>query len=299
MSPEIKRAAEALRAGELVVMPTETVYGLACDALNVDAVAKVFAAKARPPDHPLIVHVASPDGALAVASALTARALLLSTTFWPGPLTLILPKRPETPEIVTAGRTTVAVRVPAHPVALTLCEAFGGPIAAPSANPFTAVSPTRIEHLHSTIRAAARVILDGGPCDVGLESTVIDVTVDPPEILRPGMVSRGEIEAVIGPVRLAEGIGRSPGSHPRHYAPRTRLRLTDKLSATEPGLTFGIPTHPDQIPMPLEPAAYAARLYGALHRLDEAGVAEAGIEAPPTDAAWAAVWDRLSRATTS
>jgi L-threonylcarbamoyladenylate synthase len=297
----VRRAAEALRRGELVVMPTETVYGLAGNALDRQAVRRIFEAKGRPPTHPLIVHVASAREVLRVASEFPPEAQRLADRFWPGPLTLVLPKRPEIPDEVTAGLPTVAVRAPDHPLALALLEASGLPLAAPSANPFTSLSPTRVDHLAPEILEAAKEVLDGGACGVGVESTVIDCTSWPPQILRPGGTSRAELEEAIGePLRDAvatEGPQRSPGAHRKHYSPKTPLEVVDRpLAETEGGLTFGPVRNSHQLHMPADPDDYARVLYDALHTLDRWGLDAALVERPPEDPAWETVLDRLQRA---
>ena len=221
----IRRAAEVLRRGGLVAFPTETVYGLGADALNPRAVARIFEVKGRPAHDPLIVHLASAEALPQVAAALPPRALVLARRFMPGPLTLVLPKAPHVPDIVTAGLPTVAVRVPAHPVALALIRAAGCPVAAPSANRFGHASPTRAEHVVADLGDAVDLILDAGPTPIGVESTVLDLTQDSPVILRPGGVPREALEAVLGPVRLRERpaptqqAAPSPGMLSRHYAP--------------------------------------------------------------------------------
>jgi L-threonylcarbamoyladenylate synthase len=281
-------------------MPTETVYGLAADALNPAAVRATFAAKGRPADNPLIVHVLDLEGARRVAREIPEAAAKLAEAFWPGPLTLVLPKRPEVPAEVTAGLDTVAVRVPAHPVARALLKRWDGPLTAPSANLFSGLSPTRPEHLEPRLLEHVALVLDGGACEVGIESTVLDLTVDPPRILRPGGVGRSEIERVLGkPVGLLreqEDAGRSPGTFPRHYSPRTPLVLVDRLSPDQAGLTFSAPQNKGQIQLPADPPQYARRLYDALHTLDKAGFPALHVESPPRGDEWESVWDRLRRA---
>lgn len=267
-------------------MPTETVYGLAANALDPAAVAKTFEAKGRPADNPLIVHLASPEKALGLTTHFSETALTLGKAFWPGPLTLVLPKLPRVPNITTGGLDTVAVRVPAHPVARALIQASGVPLSAPSANPFMGLSPTRAEHVSSSL---VDLVLDGGPCEVGLESTVIDVTGSTPRLLRPGGISKAQIEAMLGR-SIEEGHSterRSPGMYPRHYAPRTPIRLVSALEGRS-----GVALNED-------PIAYGASLYATLHDLDSMGLQEILIERPPDSPEWEAVWDRLRRATNS
>jgi len=294
-TPEnIVLAAQAIREGRLVAMPTETVYGLAANAMDPDAVAHIFAAKGRPGNNPLIVHVASFESAKELVTAWPPEADLLALKFWPGPLTLVLPKRSGVPSITTAGRDTVAVRMPAHPVAKALIQAAGVPLAAPSANRFTALSPTDLGHLAPEIIEQVAFALDGGPCAVGIESTVVDLTAEP-ALLRPGGISRAQLEDALGKPLVQGDVRRSPGSHPRHYAPRARVELVSEASLEAWALVFAEPRSPRQIRMPKDAAGYAARLYRTLHDLDAAGADVVQIETPPGD--WEAVWDRLRRAT--
>ncbi len=228
--PIADAAAEILR-GRLVAFPTETVYGLGANALDAAAVARIFIAKDRPPEDPLIVHLASEDDLPRVVSVIPPVAHELARAFWPGPLTLILPKHPRVPDNVTAGLPTVAVRVPAHPVAFALLQASGVPIAAPSANRFGHPSPTTAQHVMDDLGSRIDLILDGGPTTIGVESTVLDVTRTPPLILRPGGLPREALEALIGPVAVraetaaTKGPQPSPGLLGRHYAPRAELIL--------------------------------------------------------------------------
>lgn len=229
-TPEnIARAAEVLRAGGLVAFPTETVYGLGANALDATAVARIFAAKERPASDPLIVHLSSRDQLPRVARAVSPAGQLLAETFWPGPLTLVLPKQPDVPSLVTSGLDTVAVRVPDHPIALALLEAAGVPIAAPSANRFGHTSPTTAQHVWHDLHGRIDLILDGGATPVGVESTVLDVSASPIRILRPGGVTLEMLEAVIGPVTMLERSPEgeralpSPGLLDTHYAPRAEL----------------------------------------------------------------------------
>ncbi|MDQ6611671.1 MAG: L-threonylcarbamoyladenylate synthase, partial [Gemmatimonadota bacterium] len=231
----IHRAAQILKNGGLVAFPTETVYGLGAHALNAEAVRKIFEAKGRPAWNPLIVHVANADRARALTASWPASAELLANAFWPGPLTLVLPKRDVVPDVVTAGLAAVGVRVPSHGVALALINALDGPIAAPSANRFTELSPTTAQHVQGGLGQRVDMILDGGPCDVGIESTVLDLTTDTPTLLRPGVISHDQIVSVLGrDVRVlqhatdVEGESRlSPGRTERHYAPRADTWLFD------------------------------------------------------------------------
>jgi L-threonylcarbamoyladenylate synthase len=225
--PEIARAVAVLRAGGLVAFPTETVYGLGADASNPAAVARIFAAKGRPADHPLIVHLASAGELREWARSVPPLATALAETCWPGPLTIILRRSARVPDAVTGGLETVGLRVPSHPLALELLRTFGGGIAAPSANPFGTVSPTTAEHVRAGLGDRVDMILDGGPCEVGVESTIIDLSGDQPAILRPGGLPRERLEAIAGvpiPVRHG-GPVRAPGTLDSHYAPEARLVL--------------------------------------------------------------------------
>lgn len=295
----IEEAAAALRNGELVVIPTETVYGLAANALDPRAVFKVFAAKGRPAENPLILHLHNVSQLCEVAASWPEVAEALAERYWPGPLTLVLPKKPNVPNETTGGLDTVAVRVPSHPVALRLIESAGVPVAAPSANAFTGLSPTAAEDVDPEIAKKAVMVLDGGRCEVGLESTVVDLSGEHPRILRPGGISRAQVQAVIGrplghlpPPTLRK----APGMYPRHYAPRARLVIVRKIDDTQPGLTFQEPHAANQIKMPDDPAAYGACLYRALHKLDQLGVEAIFVEDPPTHPDWEAVHDRLKKA---
>jgi L-threonylcarbamoyladenylate synthase len=313
VSPEaLARAAVALRGGELVAFPTETVYGLGAHALDAAAVGRIFAAKGRPATNPVIVHVATFDEALALAASMPPMATALAQHFWPGPLTLVVPRGPRVPDIVTAGGPTVAIRIPSHPVAKDLLHAAGVPVAAPSANRSTCLSPTRAEHVLRGLDGRIDFLIDGGPCPGGLESTVLDVTTSPPTLLRPGGLSIRLIEEAIGPIRrsdsVAAGIARSPGQMKRHYAPATPLEFTaDNGEArvrelTAEGLRVGWLTLIDaQLAgvviesLPADPAAYGANLFAALHRLDDAGLDRVVIAVPPEDDDWLAIHDRLGR----
>ncbi len=289
-------AATALRAGELVGMPTETVYGIAAIATNAEAVAKVFEVKGRPAENPLIVHVASRDQLAEVASSFPKEAQKLADAFWPGPLTLVLPKTSAVPDSVTAGLNTVAVRMPAHVTALALIETTGAPLAAPSANLFMAVSPTRPEHIAPEIAEGLAYILDGGPCAVGIESTVVDCTGEI-ALLRPGGVSHEQISQVLGHnVVRAEIRGKSPGQYRRHYAPRAPITFVKRLRPENAGLSLRASESSIQIQMPKDPEGYAALLYSALIHLDELFVDAICIEEPPKTQDWEAIWDRLRKA---
>ncbi|MBY0228730.1 MAG: threonylcarbamoyl-AMP synthase [Gemmataceae bacterium] len=298
---DIQQAAELLRAGKVVAFPTETVYGLGANALDADAVARIFASKGRPPSNPLIVHVADIEQARGLAEW-NDSAQSLAERFWPGPLTLVLPKR-AVPDIVTAGGPTVALRMPAHPVALALLRAAGVPLAAPSANLSGGISATRAEHVLAGLDGKIDAVLDGGAAPGGIESTVVGLA--PPRLLRPGLLSVADIEAVIGPLLRGAGEGThlpSPGLLERHYAPRTPFVVVeDAASHVKPG--EGLLTHLEHGSriverLPADPAGYAAGLYDALHRLDAMGLARLWAEALPEGEEWLALRDRLRRAST-
>jgi L-threonylcarbamoyladenylate synthase len=317
-SDALERAAEVLRGGGLVAFPTETVYGLGADARKEWAVRGIFEAKGRPSYNPLIVHVAEISEARDLAREWPRNAQRLAERFWPGPLTLVLPKGPEIPDLVTAGLPTVAVRIPDHPVALALLQHSGLAIAAPSANRFTRVSPTRADHVIRGLGDRVDLVLDGGPTGVGIESTVLDLTGPVPVLLRPGAVSRGEIETVVGPITLAaDRTGDEPRPGPgmvrRHYSPRAELRLFGRREraamaeaargAQRTGKRVGaLLLTPLEVPidvaieMPPDPAGYARLLYAALHDLDDANCEVILADAVPDDAEWTGVRDRLRRA---
>jgi L-threonylcarbamoyladenylate synthase len=290
-------AAGLLRAGKLVAFPTETVYGLGADALNPEAVARVFAAKGRPATNPLIVHLAHVEQVATVARDFPPAGRQLAAAFWPGPLTLVLPKSLRVPAAVTAGGDTVAVRQPGHPVARLLLHAAGLPVAAPSANRTGRLSPTTAEHVEDGL---ADLVLDGGPCPGGLESTVVDVTGGRPRVLRPGLVTAAELEAVVGPVDLGPeaGVARSPGLSARHYAPRTALETADTPdeAAFLAGLYETAGLKVARLEVGADPAAAAARLYADLHALDAGGYDRIVVALPPDADRWRAVRDRLTRA---
>ena len=325
---EIIQAAAILREGGLVAFPTETVYGLGANAMNENAVRKIFAAKHRPWDHPLIVHLASLSQLADWASYVSPDALLLAQAFWPGPLTLILEKQPWVLDAVTGGQATVGLRMPKHPIAQALLQTFGGGVAAPSANQFTHLSPTTAQAVYEELGASVEMILEGGACEVGLESTIIDMSRDEPTILRPGMISAQAIATVLG--RSVTAFGRMqamqkvPGMHLLHYAPMTKTRLI--ASADIPGLwrlltSDDLPAvlltyshHLNDLPslrgaggvdlllkevMASDPTAYAHDLYRTLRRLDQQHLKQIIIEAVPETAAWEAIRDRLSKASGS
>jgi len=268
------------------------VYGLAANALDEAAVRRVFAAKGRPYSSPLIVHVADLAMARELAREWSPQAETLAARFWPGPLTIIVPKNTNAPDkipdIVTAGLPSVALRMPAHPVALAVIRAAGIPLAAPSANRFTQLSPTTAQHVREALGDAVELIVDGGPCSVGIESTVISLTGAVPRILRPGMISQTQIEEVIGPVESGAG-EESPGQHPKHYSPRTRVVIGESPRD-------GNGVRLDSSNMPHNAAAYAELFYGKLHLVDQQGYDWIAIDLPPDTPDWAGVRDRITRA---
>ena len=316
-TPEaLTRAAGVLRAGGLVAFPTETVYGVGADALSAAAVARIFEAKERPRGNPLIVHVADATALDEVAVRVTDRAREVVASFWPGPLTLVLDRAAAVPLITTGGLDTVAVRVPAHPVAQGLIRAAGRPLAAPSANRSGRPSPTRAPHVLEDLGGRIELILDGGSTSVGLESTVLDMTTEPPALLRPGGVTLEQLEAHLGRVRLATGddeaAGRSPGLRFRHYAPRAKVVLIEAGAGEEavaswldggksvalmaqrsvgldrPGLRVRL--------MPVDLEAYARELFEALRDLDATGVDAIFVEGIAEVGLGRAIMDRLRRA---
>jgi L-threonylcarbamoyladenylate synthase len=310
----VKDAVAVLRAGGLVAFPTETVYGLGADAGNPDAVGQVYAAKGRPRDHPLIVHLADFAKVPAWASEIPAAALRLAERFWPGPLTLVFKRAAGVNDVVTGGQDTIALRVPSHPVAQALLTAFGGGIAAPSANRYGRISATTADHVRSELGAAVDLVLDGGPCEVGIESTIVDVSGSRPTLLRPGNITAEALEQVLG---LGLGIAgpaspRAPGTLEKHYAPQTPLMLMEgdllielATSMTRQGEPVAVlarsamqPLIPDVvwISAPTDPARFAHDLYSNLRALDSRGCSAILVEAPPLEPAWAAVHDRLARA---
>jgi len=297
MKLSIKDAAKIIRSGGLVAFPTETVYGLGANALNAAAVQKIFAMKGRPETSPLIVHVASIEMARKIVAEWPPYAEDLARQWWPGPLTLVLRKQDNCPVNVTAGLPTVAVRMPNHPIALELIQEAGVPVAAPSANRFTGLSPTTAEHVRAAFGDAVPV-LDGGPCVVGIESTVVAIDGDKLILLRPGMISLGEIEQVAAQAGAAHP---SPGMHEKHYSPRTRLilvrgasELPDRTGAYVWRVALG-PTA-RAVRMPLDAGPYAAQLYRVLHQLDAENWPWIAVEMPPDTPEWAAIRDRLTRA---
>ena len=317
----VAKAAERLRAGEVVALPTETVYGLAADATNPDAVARIYAAKGRPSHNPIIVHVSDRAMARRCAVAWPEIADRLADEFWPGPLTLVLPKSELIPAITTAGGDSVGIRWPGHPFMQAVIQACGFPIAAPSANRSNELSPTNAEHVAKSLGDRLPLIVDGGQCQVGLESTVVDLTTVPARILRPGMIT----DAALRPfgVVAADSAGnsgqtlKSPGLLSKHYSPKARLLIRSWQSETElrdllrslgaaPERTHvlahhRVPLHLDPVRVvliPDDPEAFARALYAELHACDDLGAEWIIVEAPPETSAWQAIRDRLQRAAT-
>ncbi|HEV7394371.1 MAG TPA: L-threonylcarbamoyladenylate synthase [Burkholderiales bacterium] len=310
----IEHALTELRAGELVAFPTETVYGLGGDASNHDAVKKIYAAKGRPRNHPLIVHVAKVAQIETWAAEIPAQAQRLAERYWPGPLTLILKRARHVNDLVTGGQDTIALRIPSHPVAQALLSAFGGGIAAPSANRYGRVSATRAEHVRAEFGDAVRCVLDGGACDVGIESTIVDMSGAVPALLRPGHITAMDLEAALGH-RLAPAAPtspRAPGTLAKHYAPQTPLMVMEPdlmlelvASMRRQGQRVAVLARSARQPMlsgltwinaALDAAGYAHDLYANLRVLDHAGCSAIIVEQPPLDSAWAAIHDRLMRA---
>jgi L-threonylcarbamoyladenylate synthase len=319
----IAEAVRVLRAGGLVAMPTETVYGLAARAFDEAAVARVYAAKGRPAHHPLIAHVEGEAQARALAASWSERASLVAKAFWPGPLTVVVDRASGVPAAVAGGGPSIAIRAPAHPVALALLRALGEPVAAPSANRFQGLSPTTADHVVKQLGDAVDLVLDAGPCDAGIESTVVDLRGVRPRVLRPGALDLAALRRVLPdletPTEMVRGAEArvSPGMEARHYAPRARLLLADTweearriaygLAGT--GARVGLVTHEKRttsVPekqvlarsLPRDPAQYARLLYRTLHDLDDAGVDVIVVQGVPNDEAWWAVADRLRRGST-
>lgn len=321
MRVSLEQAIAALKNGEVVAIPTETVYGLAADATNDDALRKIFTTKQRPADHPLIVHIGDISEVTNWVTEFPAIAVKLAQAFWPGALTLVLPAKAHVSRVVRGGEPTVALRVPDHPLALALLRQGKLSVAAPSANLFTQLSPTTAAHVESGLGEAIPV-LDGGPCDVGIESTIVSVSSDSQwQLLRPGMISEAEIAEVAGTLQQAKAVSaqqkpaqptpKAPGQHALHYSPRTPLSLYQDRSAllaacsalhaahkSCAALLLGTGAAPDceVITLPAQPDKVAEALYSALHALDAMKVDRLLVELPPDTAQWAAVRDRLTRA---
>lgn len=305
-------AVAALARGEVIGLPTETVYGLAADASNAEAVARIFSLKGRPANHPLIVHIGDAESLARWSSQVPDTATRLAHAFWPGPLTMILRRHSSVGDAVTGGQDTIGLRCPAHPLALEVLRAFGGGLAAPSANRFGRISPTSAAHVREEFGALVPLVLDGGDCEVGIESTIIDLSSELPRILRPGRVTPAQIEALIGPV--ARGLGeqspRTSGTLEAHYAPRTPMLMLSRAALQKEVAeqrTFGkrvavlaigeLPTGTRGTSLPGEALGFARGLYAALRELDSGGAHLLLVERPPQDEEWTAVNDRLRRAT--
>lgn len=322
--PQLPQAVTLLKQGQLVAFPTETVYGLGADARNPEALERLYATKGRPRNHPVIVHLARVEQLSEWAQEIPETAWVLAKAFWPGPLTLLLKRHPTVSDQVTGGQETIALRIPAHPVALALLEAFEGGLAAPSANRFGRISPTTPAHVYEDLGEAVPLILDGGPCEVGIESTIVDLTQPQAIIRRPGLLTAADMEEVLGqPVQTAQPgpavveTVRTPGALESHYAPQAPLRLlmsadlsmevTARLTA---GQSVAVLSHHHSpqteilqatsglITVQLQPqaAAYAKDLYAALRWLDAQHPDVILVEDPPRDCEWVGIRDRLSRA---
>jgi L-threonylcarbamoyladenylate synthase len=315
----IRRAVELLSAGEVVGLPTETVYGLAANAFDSQAVSRIFEIKGRPKSNPIIVHVASFEIAKACVAQWPAIAHNLARAFWPGPLTLVLPRNEAMPDVVTAGGPTVGIRWPSHPFVQAVISACGFPLAAPSANLANRVSPTTAAHVVKQLDKRIPLVVDGGPSHVGIESTVVDLSVEPPRLLRPGMVHKEALAGVIGTVLVGSGskaeVLKSPGLLPKHYAPRARLALwswrneqelkQQALSSGVAGSKIHVIAH-THIPsdmglgrvsvIPHDAEAFARAIYAELHACDDAGAELIVVEVLPTTDEWRAIADRLNRA---
>lgn len=308
---DIQAAVAALRRGDVIGLPTETVYGLAADAGNVEAVRRIFALKGRPADHPLIVHIADASELPTWTTGASPLAARLAEAFWPGPLTLILPRSARVPDVVTGGQDTVGLRCPDHPVALAVLREFGGGLAAPSANRFGRISPTSAAHVREEFPIGVDIVLDGGDCDIGIESTILDLSSGQPRILRPGRISADRIEAVIGPVAQdrSEHSPRASGTLEAHYAPRTPLLMLPRAALEAEARQQGalgkrvailgvgtIPKGSNGLALPEDAESYAHGLYASLRQLDAGGQQLLLVERPPEYPAWDAVHDRLRRA---
>jgi L-threonylcarbamoyladenylate synthase len=309
---EIEQAVEALRAGELVVFPTETVYGLGANASNPAAVRKIFEVKGRPADHPVIVHLDDPRYLHRWVSEVPAVAEQLAAKFWPGPLTLILPKADNVNDIVTGGQSSIGIRIPSHPMAQQLLNAFGGGIAAPSANRFGRLSPTKPEHVRDELGDAVQVILDGGDSPIGLESTIVSCLDNQARLLRPGFITRSQLEQVVGPLVVGGPVPRAPGDREVHYAPSTPLEIVasddlevrageivareEKVAVLAMRPPLQTQRHMTWINAGKKPETYAHNLYNHLRTLDRTGCVRIFVQSLPAEERWAAILDRLQRA---
>lgn len=312
----VEAATEALRHGMVVGLPTETVYGLAANALDPKAVEDIYRVKGRPATNPIIVHVCDVEMAKSCAANWPEQAAKLAGAFWPGPLTMVLPKTPLVPDVVTAGGPTVGIRMPGHSVILEVIRRCGFPLAAPSANPANRISPTTARHVVDYFQGEIPLVIDGGPSQVGIESTVIDLSVSPPRVLRPGMIHEPALEAVIGNLSTGpEGEGlhlKSPGLMRKHYSPRARLRIwlhqkdTAWLASETPANSRSLALCHTRVPLstavsevrmlPRDAKAYARAFYAELHASDETSTDLIWVEEPPDSADWRGIRDRLRRA---
>ena len=302
------RAAELLRQGEVVALPTETVYGLAANALDPQAISRVYELKGRPAFNPIIVHVSGLEMARKCVGEWPSIAQKLAEAFWPGPLTLVLPKSEQIPGIVTAGGSTVGIRWPRHPLILEVIRLCGFPLAAPSANRSGELSPTTAEHVRKSFGDSLPLIVDGGPCNVGIESTVLDLTVQPPRLLRPGMIHAESILAVTNEPVFSEseqGPLKSPGLLLKHYSPKAKLVVREwqhesEMDSQPPDVHIvahsKVPRRGNVSVIPHDPQAFARALYAELHRCDEAGARLIIVEAVPSTPEWLPIRDRLNRA---
>lgn len=313
----VERACALLRRGQLVALPTETVYGLAANALSIEAVKLIFSVKGRPPQNPIITHVCDAEMARACASQWPDVAARLAATFWPGPLTLVLPKSQNIPAVVTAGGPTVGIRMPRNTCFLEIIRRCGFPLAAPSANPANRLSPTTARHVFDYFQDVIPLVVDGGESEVGIESTVVDLSAKPWSILRPGMIHEPALAAVLGPLQPGparpSGAIKSPGRMPRHYSPRARLRIWPrdrdgewlKVNTQPPSEKVAVICH-NRLPpsgvasrnsmLPREAQAFARSIYAELHATDAAGIGLVWVEEPPDSPEWRAILDRLRRA---
>ena len=313
---EIESAVQALRDGELVAFPTETVYGLGANAQNPAAVRKIFEIKGRPPNHPVIVHLDSPRYLHRWVREVPELANRLAESFWPGPLTMVLPRAAQVHEVITGGQDTIAIRVPAHPMAQQLLTAFGGGIAAPSANRYGRLSPTRAEHVREEFGETVRVILDGGECPIGLESTIVSFEGERVRLLRPGSVTAAQLREIVGDLAMGPGgeSPRVPGGSPTHYAPTTPLTIvpSGEIDAQADAASAGgrrVAVLAQRLPLRAHKTVtwinagrraevYARELYNNLRTLDRAGCQRILVQSVPDGEAWVAVRDRLLRAAT-
>ena len=313
---EIESAVQALRDGELVAFATETVYGLGANAQNPAAVRKIFETKGRPPNHPVIVHLDSPRYLHRWVREVPELANRLAESFWPGPLTMVLPRAAQVHEVITGGQDTIAIRVPAHPMAQQLLTAFGGGIAAPSANRYGRLSPTRAEHVREEFGETVRVILDGGECPIGLESTIVSFEGERVRLLRPGSVTAAQLREIVGDLAMGPGgeSPRVPGGSPTHYAPTTPLTIvpSGEIDAQADAASAGgrrVAVLAQRLPLRAHKTVtwinagrraevYARELYNNLRTLDRAGCQRILVQSVPDGEAWVAVRDRLLRAAT-